>query len=77
MSDCLRVHTLLGSAGVFVEPSCAAAYVGLVKARQMRLIAPDEEVVLQLTGSGFKDLRAVLRAAGQPIPIRSLADVHP
>jgi threonine synthase len=49
----------------------------LVKARQRSLIGPDEEVVLQLTGSGFKDLRAALRAAGQPIPIRSLADVHP
>jgi len=71
------VRVLAESASVFVEPSCAAAYVGLVKARQMGLITPDEEVVLQLTGSGFKDLRAALRAAGQPIPIRSLADVHP
>jgi threonine synthase len=71
------VRTLATQTGVFVELSCAAAYVGLLKARQMGLIAPDEEVVLQLTGSGFKDIRAALRAAGQPIPVRSLADVRP
>jgi len=71
------VRILAEQTGVFVEPSCAAAYVGLVKARQMGLIAPDEEVVLQLTGSGFKDIRSALRAAGQPIPVRSLADVRP
>ena len=71
------VRALAEQAGVFVEPSCAAAYVGLVKARQRSLIGPDEEVVLQLTGSGFKDVRSALRAAGQPIPVRALADVHP
>jgi threonine synthase len=69
------VRVLAEQAGVFVEPSCAAAYVGLVKAQQMGLIGPDEKVVLQLTGNGFKDIRLALRAAGWPIPVRSLVDV--
>lgn len=75
MLDAMR--TLATQAGVFVEPACAAAYVGLVKGRRDGTIGSDEEVVLQLTGSGFKDVRSALHAAGRPISIGSLADVHP
>jgi threonine synthase len=61
--------------GVFVEPACAAAWVGLEKALTNGLIRPDEEVVLQLTGSGLKDIRSALAAAAKPTVIRSVDDV--
>lgn len=75
MLDAMRV--LATQAGVFVEPACAAAYVGLVKGRRAGLIGSDDEVVLQLTGSGFKDVQSALRAAGKPISVESLADIRP
>ncbi|MCS6846831.1 MAG: threonine synthase [Anaerolineae bacterium] len=75
MLDAMR--ELAMKAGVFVEPACAAAYVGLVKGRRMGVIGSDDEVVLQLTGSGFKDVRSALRAAGKPISVESLADIRP
>ncbi len=74
MLDAMR--ELATRAGVFVEPACAAAYVGLVKGRRGGVIGSDDEVVLQLTGSGFKDVRSALRAAGRPISVESLADIR-
>ncbi|MCS7059761.1 MAG: threonine synthase [Anaerolineae bacterium] len=69
MLDGIRV--LASTAAVFVEPACAAAYVGLVKASRSGIIRPDEEVVLQLTGSGLKDVKSALYArAGRLIPIQ-------
>jgi threonine synthase len=62
MLDAMKV--LAREAGVFTEPASAAAYVGLLKARQMGVIRDDEEVVLQLTGSGLKDVRSALSAVG-------------
>jgi threonine synthase len=73
MLDGMRV--LAAQAGVFVEPACAAAYAGLIHARNNGMINADDEVVLQLTGSGLKDTRSALRAAGQPIMLSSLDDV--
>jgi threonine synthase len=73
MLDAMRV--LAAKAGVFVEPACAAAHVGLWKARQRGLIGADDEVVLQLTGSGLKDTKSALKAAGKPIIVESLVDV--
>ena len=67
--------TLAQHAGVFVEPACAAAYVGLQKARQAGLIQADDEVVLQLTGSGLKDTKSAMRVAGMPRLIRSLSEI--
>jgi threonine synthase len=67
--------TLAQEAGVFVEPACAAAYVGLAAARRANLVRSSDEVVLQLTGSGFKDIRSAMRAAPQPKVISSLADI--
>jgi threonine synthase len=58
------MKVLAREAGVFTEPASAAAYVGLLKARQMGFIHDDEEVVLQLTGSGLKDVRSALAAVG-------------
>jgi threonine synthase len=68
--------TLAQQAAVFVEPACAAAYVGLSKARQRGEITSTDEVVLQLTGSGLKDTQSVLRAVAQPQLIANLRDIR-
>jgi threonine synthase len=67
---------LAQQAGVFVEPACAAAYVGLEKARTLGAIGDDDEVVLQLTGSGLKDTKSAMRAVGKPLAIDSLDEVR-
>jgi len=60
MLDAMGV--LARDAAVFVEPACAAVYVGLRKALQLGAIQGDDEVVLQLTGSGLKDVKSALAA---------------
>jgi threonine synthase len=74
MLDAMGV--LARDAGVFVEPACAAAYVGLVKACAQGQITPHEEVVLQLTGSGFKDIKSAIAAVKPPQIIRTLEDIE-
>ena len=69
------VATMARETSVFCEPSCAAAYVGLLKARQLGAIRPDDEVVLQMTASGFKDLRSVLCVVPKPILVCSLDQI--
>jgi threonine synthase len=61
------MKVLAHEAGVFTEPASAAAYVGLSKARRMGAIRAEEEVVLQLTGSGLKDVRSALAATNGEI----------
>jgi len=51
--------------GVFAEPAAATAYAGLVEAVHRRLVDPGERVVVMLTGSGLKDVRAAMQAAGE------------
>lgn len=67
---------LARDAGVFVEPACAAAHAGLQVARSAGLVGATDEVVLQLTGSGFKDIKNAVRAVASPVAVRSLADVR-
>jgi threonine synthase len=55
--------------GVFVEPAAATAYAGLVQAARLGQVQPDERVVVLLTGSGLKDVRAAMQAAGEPTVI--------
>lgn len=62
-------------AGVFVEPAAAAVYVGLEKARRAGYIRGDDEVVLQLTGSGLKDTRSALLVNNKIESIQSIDDV--
>ncbi len=70
------IGVLARDAGVFVEPACAAAYVGLSTARAQGLIASHEEVVLQLTGSGFKDIKSAIAAVTPPQLVRTLDDIE-
>lgn len=47
-------HERLGAAGFSVEPTSAIAVAGLEAYRNRGAIAPDDEVVVALTGSGLK-----------------------
>ena len=57
--------TALGKVGVFSEPAASTAYAGLNKALADGLVSPDEPTLLLLTGSGLKDVKAAMRAAGE------------
>jgi threonine synthase len=52
----------LGRAGVFAEPAAAAAWAGLRRALAQGLAAPEDAVLVLLTGSGLKDVGAARRA---------------
>lgn len=60
MLDAMGV--LAREAAVFTEPASAAAYAGLRKAQRLGAIRSDDEIVLQLTGSGLKDVKSALAA---------------
>jgi threonine synthase len=64
--------------GVFTEPAGGVGWAGLKLAEEQGLIKPEEKVVLVSTGSGLKDVPAVLRAMENdnlPIPIKGAEDV--
>ena len=50
---------------IFAEPAAATAYAGLVEAVRLGQVDPEERVVVMLTGSGLKDVRAAMQAAGE------------
>ena len=54
----------LGKVGIFAEPAGSTSYAGLVKAVKDGLIEPDDPVVVLNTGSGLKDVKSAMRAAG-------------
>ncbi len=47
-------------AGIFVEPAAAASLAGILKMTESKKIKQDKKVVAMLTGSGLKDIKAVL-----------------
>ncbi len=51
--------------GIFAEPAGSTSYAGLVKAVKEGLIEPDDPVVVLNTGSGLKDVRSAMLAAGE------------
>jgi len=65
----LDAMRLAGRHGLFAEPAAAAALAGVVAAVEARIIGPSDRVLVMITGSGLKDTRAAIRAAGQPIQI--------
>jgi len=46
-------------AGIFAEPSGAAAVAGAIKLRKLGVINNNDKVIALVTGSGFKDMEAV------------------
>lgn len=67
VSDVNILHAIsaLGRVGIFAEPAGATSYAGLVAAVQQGLISVDEPVLVLNTGSGLKDVRAAMQAAGE------------
>jgi len=56
--------------GIFCEPAGAVALAGVEEALRRGELAPDEPVVCLVTGTGFKDERALARMAGDsPVPL--------
>ena len=51
--------------GIFAEPAGATSYAGLMQAVQKGLIHFDDPVLVLNTGSGLKDVRAAMQAAGE------------
>ncbi|HKZ54464.1 MAG TPA: pyridoxal-phosphate dependent enzyme [Anaerolineales bacterium] len=68
-SEILNAMRELGHEGVFAEPAGAAAYAGLIEAVRKRLVDPEERVVVLITGSGLKDVRAAMQAAGEAVVV--------
>lgn len=65
--DILATMGILGcSEGVFGEPAGVTATAGVMKAVQQGIIKPNEIVTTISTGSGLKDVKNALRAAGRP-----------
>ena len=52
-------------AAVFAEPAGAAAYAGLAEAIQRGMVGEEDRIVILITGSGLKDVRAALRSVGE------------
>jgi threonine synthase len=66
----------LGRVGIFVEPAAATAYAGLVQAIGRGLIDPGDPILVLLTGSGLKDVKAAMEAATEaPVIEPTLAAV--
>jgi threonine synthase len=75
--DILSAIAALGVVGIFAEPAAAAAYAGLRKAVEDKLIDSHDPIVVMLTGSGLKDVKAAMQAVGQaPIIPPNLAQLR-
>ena len=55
----------LGRIGVFAEPAGATAFAGMKKAIAMGIIGEKDDVLVMNTGSGLKDIRSAMIAAGE------------
>jgi threonine synthase len=64
-ADILKAISELGKVGIFAEPAGATSYAGLVQAVQKGIIHSDDPVLVLNTGSGLKDVRAAMQAAGE------------
>jgi threonine synthase len=64
------IPTVAARSGIFLEPAAAAAWAGLVTARDEKFVDSSERVVILATGSGLKDVAAAMRAVAS-------AGVHP
>lgn len=56
---------LASSEGIFCEPAAATGYAVLKNLVKEGVIQPDETVVLDVTGVGFKDMKAAEKIAGK------------
>ncbi|MGE5200134.1 MAG: threonine synthase [Rhodospirillaceae bacterium] len=66
--DAMRETARLGA--VFAEPAAAASVAGLRAAVAAGIVPGDASALAVITGSGLKDIRAAIGAAGQPHDVR-------
>ena len=57
---------LASSEGIFAEPAAAASFAGFKKAVEERIIKPEEEVTIIITGNGLKDTASALKTLKEP-----------
>jgi len=55
----------LGKVGIFAEPAGATSLAGLKQALQDGLVGEDDPILVLNTGSGLKDVKAAMQAAGE------------
>ena len=67
-NEILAAIARLGKEGIFAEPAASTAYAGLAKAVKEGIILPDDPVLVMITGSGLKDVKAAINSI-QPAPI--------
>lgn len=71
------IPALAQNSGVFAEPAGAAAYAGLLQARQEGSLDSSARVLLLITGNGLKDVTSAMKAVGQAVHVQpTLADVR-
>jgi threonine synthase len=58
-------------AGVFGEPAGVAGLAGLRKAVEKGVVSRRDTAVAVVTGSGLKDVKSAIRAAGEPVTLRA------
>lgn len=63
--EILSAVAALGQVGIFAEPAGATSYAGLIKAVTKGDINPEDPILVLNTGSGLKDVKAAMQAAGQ------------
>lgn len=64
-AEILKAIMDLGRLGVFAEPAAAAAFAGLQQAVQEGRLTEHDHVLVLITGSGLKDVRAASQAVGE------------
>jgi threonine synthase len=61
----LEAISILGSVGIFAEPAGSTAYAGVAQALENGVISVDDPVLAMVTGSGLKDIKSAMQAAGK------------
>ncbi len=56
------IPALARGSGVFAEPAGAAAFAGLTRSVNEKLLSPDERIVVLNTGNGLKDVASAMKA---------------
>jgi threonine synthase len=59
----------LGRLGIFSEPSGATSFAAALELSRRRALSPDDVLVLNVTGSGFKDIDTLLAHVEMPSTI--------
>jgi threonine synthase len=65
----LEAMRMAGRNGVFAEPAAAASLAAVVAAIDLKIIGPNDRVLVMVTGSGLKDTKNAIRAGGKPIAV--------